>query len=87
MMMAVVKKKSRKKRSESKAYLAEIKDGYVAVVEGAGQGEIKDKPTTEKIKKLLEERRKVHEQLGEIIKDEGITTASIHNVRVLGEGD
>jgi uncharacterized phage infection (PIP) family protein YhgE len=82
-----VNKKSGKKRSESRAYLAEIKDGYVAVVEGAGEAKIKDERTIKKIKKLLKVRKKAHEQLGEIIKDKGISTASIHKVNVLGEGD
>jgi len=82
-----VNKKSRNKRSESRAYLAEIKDGYLAVVEGAGEAKIKDKRTIKKIKKLLEVRKKAHEQLVEIVEDKGISTASIHNVHVLGEGD
>jgi hypothetical protein len=82
-----VKKKSGKKRGEPKAYLAKIKDGYLAVVEEQGEVEIKDEKTIKEIKKLLQVRKNAAEQLGEIIEDKGISTASIHHVVVLGEGD
>ena len=81
-----MKKKSSKKRSEPKAYLAKIKRGYLAVVEGVGEAEITGADLG-RIEELLEVRKNAAEQLGKIIQDKGISTASIHNVKVLGEGD
>jgi hypothetical protein len=83
-----VKKKSGKKRDEPRAYLAKIKDGYLAVVEGDSEAEIKDRQTIKKIEKLLKVRKKAGEQLSEIIEDKAISTCSIHKAAiVLGEGD
>jgi hypothetical protein len=82
-----VNEKSAKIRREPRTYLAKIKNGYLAVVEGHGEAEIKDEQTIKKIEKQLKVRKKAGEQLSEIIKDKAISTASIHNVVVLGEGD
>jgi hypothetical protein len=83
-----MKKKSRKKRSGPRAYLAKIKGGgYLAVIEGIGEAKITDDPRIRAIKELLEVRQNAAEELGKIIEEKGITTASIHNVKILGEGD
>jgi hypothetical protein len=82
-----VKKKSKKTLHDPITYLAEIKGGFVAVAEGVGDKEIKNEQAVRKIKRLLEARKKAHRELGKIIKGQGMATASIHNVHVLGEGD
>jgi len=85
-----VKKKSGKKLSGPKAYLAKVKDEegneiYVAAV----RKKVKQIPKsqTENVKKHLEERQKAAEELGKIIDNTGICTASIHRVTVVGEED
>jgi hypothetical protein len=85
-----VKKKSGKKRSGSgpRAWLAKSKGrGYLAVVEGVGEAKITGDEDIGRIKELIEVRQNAAEELGKIIDDKKITTASIHNVRILGEGD
>jgi len=85
--VGVSTKPTKKKRDgEPKAYLAKIKGGYLAIVEGYGDAEIKDNKTVKKIKKLLKARQKAGEQISDIIQDKGISTASVHHAAVvLGE--
>jgi len=81
-------KKSGKERSGPRAWLAKIKGrGYLAVVEGVGEAKITRDEDIGRIEELLEVRQNAAKELGKIIDDKAITTASIHNVKVLGEGE
>lgn len=83
-------KKPSKKRGgqEPRAYIAKIKGGYLAVVEGQGEAEIKDSTTVETIKKLLGERRELGKKLSKLINLRHISPASIHRATiVLGDED
>ncbi len=81
-------KKSSKERSGPRAYLAKIKGGgYLAVIEGGGEAKITAEKDIGRIEELLEVRQNAAEELGKIIDDKAITTASIHRVKILGEGD
>ena len=71
-----------------KNYIIKAKRGYVVVVEGAPEKEITDKESVAKIKRLIGIRREAGRKLSKLIRDRGVTTASINNAtQTLGAGE
>lgn len=71
-----------------KHYIIKTKRGYLAVDEEGRTKEIKDKESVAKVKRLLKARKQAGIELSKLIRDRGLTTASMFQAtRTLGEGD
>jgi hypothetical protein len=83
--------RSKKPEDESKDaqfYLFKTKDGYEAVGDKGAEIQITDDATVNKIKTLVEKRKKAGEDLTELIVSRGVTAASINNAtHTLGAGE
>ncbi len=69
----------------SKNYIIKTKRGYLAVVEGGREKDITDKEAVAEIKRLLRIRKEAGLELSKLIRDRGLTTASVFQAtRTLG---
>lgn len=71
----------------NETYIIKTKRGYLAVVNGGDEKELTDKEAVAEIKRLLKIRKHAGIQLSKLIRDRGLTSASVHHAaRILGEG-